>query len=117
MEKRFGIFVNSGEKGVEELDDDSKARMSLPSRGPKLQSLGQSSRNFGTNDTSSNRHRMADKQKMPRHVALYKQVKSLAMGEHPFSKYVPPLLLLVDALLTSLIISKVACEFPLCYFN
>ena len=32
------------------------------------------------------------------------------MGEHPLSKYVPPLLLLVDALLTSLIISNVACK-------
>ncbi|KAG0652905.1 Dolichyl-P-Man:Man(5) c(2)-PP-dolichyl mannosyltransferase [Hyphodiscus hymeniophilus] len=51
---------------------------------------------------------MADKQKNPRHIALLRQVKSLAMGEHPLSKYVPPILLLADALLTSLIISKVA---------
>jgi hypothetical protein len=53
---------------------------------------------------------MAEKQESPRHVALYQQVKDLAMGEHPLSKYVPPLLLLADALLTSLIISKVACK-------
>jgi alpha-1,3-mannosyltransferase len=53
---------------------------------------------------------MAGKQKPHYHVALYRQVKSLALGEHPLSKYVPPLLLLADALLTSLIISKVACK-------
>jgi hypothetical protein len=84
---------------------------------PNSKSSGQSSINFGTAIILlSTRHRMADKQEMPQHVALYKQVKRLAMGEHPLSKYVPPLLLLADALLTSLIISRVACEFSLCYF-
>jgi len=52
---------------------------------------------------------MADKEQPPQHVALYRQAKSLAIGEHPLSKYVPPMLLLADAFLTSLIISKVAC--------
>jgi hypothetical protein len=56
------------------------------------------------------KHKMADKQQPPRYVALYRQANDLAMGEHPLSKYVPPLLLLADALLTSLIISKVACK-------
>jgi alpha-1,3-mannosyltransferase len=60
---------------------------------------------------------MADKQEPPRHITLVRQVKSLAMGEHPLSKYVPPLLLLTDALLTSLIISKVACESFLWYLS
>lgn len=50
---------------------------------------------------------------MPRHVAYYQQAKQLAMGVHPLSKYVPPLLLLADALLTSLVISKVACKLPM----
>ena len=54
-------------------------------------------------------------QEPPWHIVLYRQVKSLAIGEHPLSKYVPPLLLLVDALLTSLIISKVACKFLSCW--
>lgn len=56
------------------------------------------------------KNKMADKQQPPRYVALYRQANDLAMGEHPLSKYVPPLLLLADALLTSLIISKVACK-------
>ncbi len=52
-----------------------------------------------------------EKSDPPRHVAYYRQVKDLALGSHPFSKYVPPFLLFLDGLLCSLIISKVACEF------
>ena len=46
-------------------------------------------------------------------VGLYRQAVSLAMGEHYLSKYVPPLLLLCDALLCSLIISRITCKFIL----
>jgi hypothetical protein len=49
---------------------------------------------------------------VPPHVDYIRQARAFAMGEHPLSKYVPPLLLLLDALLTSAIISKVACKFP-----
>ena len=52
-----------------------------------------------------------EKSEPPRHIAYYRQARDLALGAHPLSKYGPPLLLLFDALLTSLIISKVACEF------
>lgn len=38
-----------------------------------------------------------------------RQTQRLAMGDHPLAKYVPPLLLVLDAVLTNLIISKVAC--------
>lgn len=51
---------------------------------------------------------MAEEQ--PTHVSYLRQAKDLAIGVHPWSKYVPPLLLLADALLTSLIIYKVACK-------
>ncbi|KAE8447720.1 hypothetical protein EG329_010527 [Mollisiaceae sp. DMI_Dod_QoI] len=44
----------------------------------------------------------------PRHVDYLRQAKHFAMGEHPLSKYVPPLLLLADALLTSYVIFKVS---------
>jgi alpha-1,3-mannosyltransferase len=54
---------------------------------------------------------MAEEKSEPsRHVAYIRQAKDLALGQHPLSKYGPPLLLVFDALLTSLIISKVACE-------
>ncbi|KAH7411067.1 glycosyltransferase family 58 protein [Cadophora sp. MPI-SDFR-AT-0126] len=43
-----------------------------------------------------------------RHVSYLRQAKDLAMGVHPLSKYVPPLLLLADAFLTSLIIYKIS---------
>lgn len=46
----------------------------------------------------------------PTHVDYLHQAKDLAMGVHPLSKYVPPLLLLADALLTSFVIFKVSCE-------
>lgn len=46
----------------------------------------------------------------PRQVGYLRQVKQLAMGEHPLSRFVPPLLLLADALLTSAIIFKVSCK-------
>lgn len=46
----------------------------------------------------------------PGHVTYLRQVMDLAMGEHPLSKYTPPLLLLADALLTSAVIFKVSCE-------
>ncbi|PBP18341.1 alpha-mannosyltransferase [Diplocarpon rosae] len=42
------------------------------------------------------------------HAPYLNQAKDLAMGVHPLSKYVPPLLLLIDACLTSLIIYKVS---------
>lgn len=53
---------------------------------------------------------MANRAAPPRHVAIYQQVRSFAMGEHPLAKYASPVLLLLDALLCSLIISKVACK-------
>ncbi|KAL2070736.1 hypothetical protein VTL71DRAFT_13762 [Oculimacula yallundae] len=43
-----------------------------------------------------------------RDISYSRQAKDLAMGVHPLSKYVPPLLLLADAVLTSLIIYKVS---------
>ncbi|KAK0119770.1 dolichyl-P-Man:Man(5)GlcNAc(2)-PP-dolichol alpha-1,3-mannosyltransferase [Cadophora gregata] len=43
-----------------------------------------------------------------RYVSYPRQAKDLAMGVHPLSRYVPPLLLLADAFLTSLIIYKVS---------
>jgi alpha-1,3-mannosyltransferase len=57
---------------------------------------------------------MADVNATPRHIALYRQVKDFALFDHPLSKYGPPLLLLADALLTSAILSKIACKF---HFN
>jgi alpha-1,3-mannosyltransferase len=51
-----------------------------------------------------------EKSEPPRHVAYYRQARDLMLGAHPLSKYGPPLLLFLDALLCSLIISKVACE-------
>jgi len=56
-----------------------------------------------------------DKSVPPRHLVYYRQAKDFALGQHPLSKYGPPLLLLFDAILTSIIISKVACQFPLCF--
>ncbi|KAH8596126.1 glycosyltransferase family 58 protein [Bisporella sp. PMI_857] len=50
---------------------------------------------------------MADTE-IPPHVALLRQAKKLALGEHPLAKYIPPLLLLADAFLSSLIISYVS---------
>ncbi|PMD35860.1 glycosyltransferase family 58 protein [Hyaloscypha variabilis F] len=44
----------------------------------------------------------------PRRLLYYRQARDFALGQHPLSKYGPPLLLLFDALLTSIIISKVA---------
>jgi alpha-1,3-mannosyltransferase len=55
---------------------------------------------------------MADKPISPRQVGLYQQAKKLALGHHPLAKYVPPILLMLDALLCSLIISNVACKLP-----
>lgn len=56
---------------------------------------------------------MADNKKENGYAALVKQVKDVALGTHPLSKFVPPALLLMDALLCSLIISRVSCEsFP-----
>ena len=52
-------------------------------------------------------------QKPPLYKSLYLQAKQFAMGEHPLAKYVPPLLVTVDALACSFIISYVACKFPL----
>jgi hypothetical protein len=46
----------------------------------------------------------------PWYTDLPRQAKRLALGEHQLSKYIPPALLLCDALLCSLIISKVACR-------
>lgn len=48
---------------------------------------------------------------IPRHVEYYRLARDFALGVHPLSKYAVPILLLTDALLTSLIISKVACMF------
>ena len=61
---------------------------------------------------------MADNKRGSGYGALVKQAKGVAMGTHPLSKYVPAALLLVDALLCSLIISRVSCEsFPLSNTN
>jgi hypothetical protein len=46
----------------------------------------------------------------PWYTDLRRQAKRLAIGEHQLSKYIPPALLLCDALLCSLIISKVPCK-------
>ncbi|KAF4636277.1 hypothetical protein G7Y89_g1808 [Cudoniella acicularis] len=51
---------------------------------------------------------MAKDEEPPRHIALYRQVRDFAMFAHPLSKYGPPALLFVDALLCSLIIYKVS---------
>jgi len=56
---------------------------------------------------------MANVKAPPRHIELYRQAKNFALFDHPLSKYGPPLLLLADALLTSVIISKIACKFHL----
>lgn len=53
----------------------------------------------------------ATKEVVPWHADLLGQAKRLAHGEHPLAKYIPPALLLGDALLCSLIIYKVACKF------
>jgi alpha-1,3-mannosyltransferase len=54
---------------------------------------------------------MADeKPEISRHVVYIRQARDIALGVHPLSRFGPPLLLLADALLTSLIISKVACK-------
>lgn len=49
-------------------------------------------------------------EELPRHVYYYHQAKDLALGVHPLSHHIPPLFLLFDALLTSLVICKVPCE-------
>jgi hypothetical protein len=55
--------------------------------------------------------RMADeKPEVPRPVGYVRQARDIALGVHPWSRFGAPLLLLADALLTSLIISKVACK-------
>jgi alpha-1,3-mannosyltransferase len=41
---------------------------------------------------------------------LNRQLKDFALGVHPLSKYASPVLLLADALLTSIIIFKVPCK-------
>jgi hypothetical protein len=52
----------------------------------------------------------ADQDVTPSHTTLYRHAKDFALGEHPLAKYAPPVLLLLDALLCSLIISKVSCK-------
>lgn len=42
-------------------------------------------------------------------INYYQQARDLAMGIHPYSKYASLLLLLGDALLTSLIITYIPC--------
>jgi alpha-1,3-mannosyltransferase len=55
---------------------------------------------------------MADKKhEAPVHVSYIRQARDIALGVHPWSRFGPPLLLLADAVLTTLIISKVACKF------
>ncbi|RDL39962.1 uncharacterized protein BP5553_04302 [Venustampulla echinocandica] len=51
---------------------------------------------------------MSRENETPRHVVVLRRLKDFALGAHPLSKYGAPLLLLLDALLCSLIISKVA---------
>jgi hypothetical protein len=46
-------------------------------------------------------------------ASAYRQLKEFALGVHPLSKYASPLLLFADALLTSAIIYKVSCKFPI----
>ncbi len=56
------------------------------------------------------REKQEEGSSFPRYVEYYYRLaRDFALGVHPLSKYAVPLLLLVDALLTSLIISKVAC--------
>lgn len=43
-------------------------------------------------------------------MVLYHHVKNLALGAHPLAKYIPPLFLLIDSILCSLIISYVPCK-------
>ncbi|KAG9246553.1 glycosyltransferase family 58 protein [Calycina marina] len=45
---------------------------------------------------------------VPLHLSLYGQAKSIAMGTNPLAKYVPVLLLMLDSVLCSLIISYVS---------
>lgn len=54
----------------------------------------------------------------PLYLVAYQQAKQFALSKHPLSKYGSPLLLLADALLTSLIISKISCKplFPLTHY-
>ncbi|CAG8954504.1 hypothetical protein HYFRA_00004417 [Hymenoscyphus fraxineus] len=49
-----------------------------------------------------------EKKSLPVHLSLYQQAKQFALGTHPLSRYGPPLLLLGDAVLTSLIIAKIS---------
>jgi hypothetical protein len=80
-----------------------------PETAPNLR--GQKSKNTNYQQPGSwEKKDMASQDQTPRHVALYRQAKNFAMGEHPLSKYGSPVLLLLDALLCSLIISKVACK-------
>jgi alpha-1,3-mannosyltransferase len=43
-------------------------------------------------------------------VSYLRQLKDLAMGEHPLSRFVPPLLLLADAVFTGAVIYTVSCK-------
>lgn len=60
---------------------------------------------------------MAENKSPPLYMAVYNQVIDLAMSRHPLSKYVPTLLLLVEAMLCSLIITYVACRFSTTIVN
>lgn len=54
---------------------------------------------------------MADERpEIPMQAGYVRQARDIALGVHPWSRFGPPLLLLADAMLTSLIISKVACK-------
>ena len=99
-------FLKSAVRSCGELDDVPAARADTRAGVSKLQSFISSS----FLNTLQKIINMADREEPPRYILLLRQAKRLALGEHPLAKYVPPLLLLADALLTSLIISKVACR-------
>ncbi|KAH8808876.1 glycosyltransferase family 58 protein [Xylogone sp. PMI_703] len=54
---------------------------------------------------------MADKKSPPLYMTAYNQVVDLAMSRHPLAKYIPPLLILFEALLCSLVISFIPCKY------
>ena len=50
-------------------------------------------------------------QPIPEYDRSYvRQIKDLANGQHSLAKYIPPLLLLADAALCSLVIWKISCK-------
>lgn len=59
---------------------------------------------------SSNMAEVAERETPQYDVSYARQLKDLAMGVHPLARYVPPLLLLADAVLCTLVIWKISCN-------